>query len=84
LHFRARARFRKLSDPRIDDIIAKVASTIDPDKRRELIREEQKLLREVWPHAYVVSLGDVYGVANHIPFKARSDEFIWLYPVGRK
>lgn len=79
LTLKTRGLFSQFTDKGLDKLMAEVDTIVDVDKRRAMVHAEQRMLRELYPFAYLVQLADIYGVRKGLDWKPRSDEVIWLY-----
>ena len=67
-------------DPKLDALIDKIGTEMDPDKRKALIFEEQDYLRKEFPVAYLERMGLIAGVSNKLNWwKLRADEKYYFF-----
>ena len=66
--------------PDFDKLLDQIASEMDPNRRAQMIRQEQEYIREHMPVAYLVQMGDIYGRSKKAEWwKPRADEKVWLF-----
>ncbi len=51
------------ADPKLDALMLQIKSEMNPDKRKALILEQQRYMRETWPVAYIAQMGTIAGVS---------------------
>jgi ABC-type transport system substrate-binding protein len=67
-------------DPELDALIDKIATEMDPDKRKALIFAEQDYLRKEFPVTYLVRMGVIAGVSQKLDWwKLRPDEKYYFF-----
>ncbi len=67
-------------DPKLDDLIAKIGTEMNPDKRKALIYQEQDYLRQSFPVAYLERMGLIAGVSSKLDWwKLRADEKYYFF-----
>jgi peptide/nickel transport system substrate-binding protein len=68
-------------DKPLDQLLTKIATEMDPEKRKAMIFEEQDYLRrEVYPITYLVQMGLICAVSPKLAwFQPRSDEKYFLF-----
>ena len=67
-------------DPKLDALIDKIGTEMDPDKRKTLIYEEQDYLRKEFPVAYLERMGLIAGVSKRLDWwKLRADEKYYFF-----
>ena len=60
-------------------LLDQIGSEMDPNKRQQMIRQEQEYIRQHMPVAYLVQMGDIYGRSKKADWwKPRADEKVWL------
>ena len=72
-------------DKALDELLDRIASEMDPEKRKALIFEEQDYLRrEVYPITYVVQMGLLCAVSQKLDwFEPRPDEKYYFFKVAK-
>lgn len=67
-------------DPELDKLIKSAETEMNPDARKAIIQNIQTYVRNNSTAAYIVQLGDVYGVSSKIAnWQPRSDEKVWVF-----
>jgi peptide/nickel transport system substrate-binding protein len=67
-------------DPKLDELIDKIGTEMDPEKRKALIFQEQDYLRQSFPVTYLVRMGVIAGVSQKLDWwKLRADEKYYFY-----
>jgi peptide/nickel transport system substrate-binding protein len=61
------------SDPKLDALMKRIESEMNPEARKALIFEQQKYMRESWPVAYLQMMGTVTAVSSKLS---------WFQPVA--
>ena len=72
-------------DKALDELLDRIASEMDPEKRKALIFEEQDYLRrEVYPITYVVQMGLLCAVSQKLDwFEPRPDEKYYFFKAAK-
>jgi peptide/nickel transport system substrate-binding protein len=65
-------------DDELEERIREAAQTVDEDQRRELWNEIQETIWEDAGWLFLWQQHDVYGVAEHVDWQPRADEFMWM------
>jgi peptide/nickel transport system substrate-binding protein len=67
-------------DPKLDALIDKIATEMNPTVRKKLIFQEQDYLRQTYPVAYLVRMGVIAGVSHKLDWwKLRADEKYYFF-----
>ncbi len=73
----------QFSDGKLDALINAIDVEMDRDKRRQLIHDLQDYQRQIFPVAYVLQMGAIYGTSGKLDWwEPRSDEKVWLFRAG--
>lgn len=67
------------SNPRVDALIDKGRTVVDPEERQAIYSQLSRLLREEAPWVYLHQQMDVYGLSNRLLWEPRPDERLWMY-----
>jgi len=70
-------------NPDLDSLIEKAQSESDPAKRKEYLREANKLCHDEAPWIFLNRQYSVYGVSSRVSWKARRDERIDAYAMEK-
>jgi peptide/nickel transport system substrate-binding protein len=74
------ASYSSWSDPVIDDLLAKISTTVDRDQRKALYEELQVYMQENPPFIYLYEPVAFEAVQNRVmDYKPHSQESYWLY-----
>lgn len=68
--------------PELDELIAAQVVTVDPEARRELLVEAQRLAKDLAPWIFLFDLENIYGVSNRLDWTPWANDFIWLRDAG--
>jgi peptide/nickel transport system substrate-binding protein len=80
LTLRSGSTWSQSNDPILDALIDKIATEMDPDKRKAMIYEEQEYLRQSHPVAYILRMALVAGVSRKLDWwRLRADEKYYLF-----
>jgi peptide/nickel transport system substrate-binding protein len=71
-------------NPELDALLDEARHTLDTTKRNELFSRVQRLMQDDCPAVFMHALEDIYGVANRIEWKPRSDEMVRHYEMSLK
>lgn len=71
--------FSWYDNPRADDLIDRSSTTLDATEQKKLVTQTQRLMLEDPPFIFLFAYKDLYGVANRLDWKPRSDESIDMY-----
>jgi peptide/nickel transport system substrate-binding protein len=75
LTLRSGSTWSQSNDPTLDALLDKIATEMDPDKRKAMIYEEQEYLRQNHPVAYILRMGVIAGVSRKLDWwRLRADE----------
>ena len=70
----------QIVDASFDALIDKIATEMNPEKRKALIFQEQDYLRQAFPVAYLVRMGVIAGVSRKLDWwKLRADEKYYFF-----
>jgi peptide/nickel transport system substrate-binding protein len=70
----------QFTDAKLDDLITRIDSEMDRDKREAMIRELQDYQRQVFPVAYILQMGSIHATSAKLDWwQPRSDEKVWLF-----
>jgi peptide/nickel transport system substrate-binding protein len=65
-------------DDDLEEQIFEAARTVDPDERKAMWDEIQEIIHEEAGWLFLWQQHDIYGVANHVDWQPRADEFMWM------
>ncbi len=72
----------RYSNKGLDELVDAARVEMDQDRRYELYREAQQILKDDPPWLFLWQLKDIYGVSTEIIWEPRTDEFISLFEVS--
>jgi peptide/nickel transport system substrate-binding protein len=65
-------------DPDLEERIREASQTVDPETRQQLWYELQETIWEDAGWLFLWQQHDIYGVADHVDWQPRADEFMWM------
>jgi peptide/nickel transport system substrate-binding protein len=69
---------------KLDEMLTKIEGTDDPNARKPLYTDVQKLIKDEAPFIFLYQADAVFGMSNRIVYEPRPDETQWLYPLEVK
>jgi peptide/nickel transport system substrate-binding protein len=76
--FVGQSTYSGFGDPAIEEKVAAAARTVDPQTRRQVWNEVQRMAYDEAAWLFLWQQHDLYGVANTVDWKPRPDEFLWM------
>lgn len=64
------------SNPDIDQLTQQARQEMDDEKRADIYKQIQKMLKEEAPFIFLFQIPDVYGVSDRVAFTPRLDQYI--------
>ena len=76
--------FSWFCNKRVDSLISKAATTLNPKKQDAVIIQFQKAIRSNPPFIYLFAYKDIYGISKRLVWRPRTDETIYMYEASLK
>jgi peptide/nickel transport system substrate-binding protein len=71
-------------NPKLDELLTKAEATDNPDERKKVYSDIQKLMKDEAPFLFLLQADGVFAMSNKIDYAPRPDETQWFYTLGLK